>query len=118
MPARSQHASRIFDGLRIIEAAYSRDHPNELVVAYFYASLHMLEATLFETHPKYCPEKHFFSHGDRSRFFKSLYLDFKNPLMDARGCRLRSATRVERTGALPVTGRNYRVYAPEIAARR
>jgi hypothetical protein len=81
MPASSEHAARILDGMRFIGAEYAAAHPNELVVAHFYICLHMLEATLYETHPKYCPEKHFYSHGDRTRFFKSLFLNFNNPLL-------------------------------------
>ena len=78
MPASSEHAQRIRQGLDFIGAAYSKDHANELVIAFFYCALHMFEAAVYDFTAKPRP-RHYYTHGDRTKFLASVKFQTSHP---------------------------------------
>jgi hypothetical protein len=76
MPTNQQHAERVRQGLAFIATPLAQDHPNELVVSYFYTCLHMFECTVFDFNKK---KQHFRTHGDRADFFIAICYDTRNP---------------------------------------
>ena len=78
MPSSAQHSIRIGQGAKFLAEPKVQEYPNELVSAYFYTSLHMFEATLFDLQPANRP-RHFYTHGDRDRFLAAARFDSHSP---------------------------------------
>jgi len=78
MPTSAEHSIRIGQGLRFLAEPKAQEYPNELVIAYFYTSLHMFEATLYDLQPTNRP-RHLYTHGDRDKFLSRARFDSSSP---------------------------------------
>ena len=78
MPTSAEHSIRIGQGARFLAEPKAQEYANELVIAYFYTSLHMFEAALYDLQLPSRP-RHLYTHGDRDRFLANARFDTTSP---------------------------------------
>ena len=80
MPASSEHARRVREGLEFLSDPHAEKYYNDRVIEYFYVALHMFEAALYDFGQK--PAKHLYKHGDRTQFLSRVRFDPKHPFFE------------------------------------